>query len=60
MDGSTAVKVGLCGAHLDGHTKPLQHLITTLSYDVKTNNLEGGRGGEGREGGREGEGEEEK
>ncbi|KAI6757627.1 hypothetical protein HG531_003452 [Fusarium graminearum] len=39
MNGNAAVKVGLCGTHLDSDAKALQHLTAANSHNVQTNNL---------------------
>ncbi|KAB8606239.1 hypothetical protein FH972_025869 [Carpinus fangiana] len=39
MYGDAAVKVGLCGAHLDGDAKALQHLAAALAHDVQPDDL---------------------
>jgi hypothetical protein len=33
------VKIGLCGAHLDGDAEPLQHLVRADAHDVQPNHL---------------------
>ncbi len=39
MNGHAAVKVGLGGAHLDGHAKALQHLAAAETHDVQADHL---------------------
>lgn len=39
VDGDTAVKVSLGGAHLDSHTEALQHFVGSITKDVKADDL---------------------
>ena len=39
MDSNTAIKVLLCGAHLDSDTEALKHLTDTETQDVEADNL---------------------
>ncbi|PMB66771.1 Elongation factor 1-gamma 1 [Beauveria bassiana] len=46
VNGDAAVKVGLCGAHLDGDAKTLEHLAAAETQDVQADNLFLGAGGD--------------